>query len=142
MLYPAQSRRSDPLDLMRSMLRNVEDAYRPLSTQPVYPAVNLWQGEDTVLVTAELPGVEIVDIDITVKDNVLTIAGERKAPEVPEGARWHRNERGFGKFSRAVRLPFMASEDRVEARFQNGVLHVAVGRPEDDKPKRIKIKAV
>ncbi|WP_240482110.1 Hsp20/alpha crystallin family protein [Ruegeria marisrubri] len=81
------------------------------------------------------------DIEISVKDNVLTISGERKMPEVPEGARWHRNEREYGKFTRAIRLPFQASDDKVEARMANGVLRIAVGRPEEDLPKRIEIKA-
>ncbi|GIX14714.1 MAG: hypothetical protein KatS3mg118_2673 [Paracoccaceae bacterium] len=92
-------------------------------------------------ITAELPGVDPGDVEISVKDNVLTISGERRPPELPEGARWHRNERGFGKFTRAIRLPFPASDDSVEARMTNGVLRIAVARPEADKPRRIEIKA-
>ena len=72
---------------------------------------------------------------------MLTISGERKASETPEGARWHRNERSFGKFTRAVRLPYAASDDKVEARMTNGVLRIVVGRPEEDKPRKIEIKA-
>ena len=141
MYYPAYTRRSDPFALMRSMLRDV-DRFTPTRTaQPEFPAVNVWQGDEAVAVTAELPGIEPSDIDISVKDNVLTISGERKAPEVPEGARWHRNERSYGKYSRAVRLPYAASDDTVEARMTNGVLRVVVGRPEEDKPKKIEIKA-
>jgi len=71
--------------------------------------VNVWQGPEAVAIAAELPGIEPGDIEISVKDNVLTLSGERKAPEVPDGARWHRNERGFGRFSRTIRLPFAAS---------------------------------
>ncbi len=141
MLYPSYSRRGDPFALMRSMMRDF-DSFAPTRTaQPVFPAVNVWQGDEAVAVTAELPGVSPADIDISVQDNVLTIAGERKAPEAPEGARWHRNERGYGKFSRAVRLPFTASDDKVEARMTNGILRIVVGRPEEDKPKKIEIKA-
>lgn len=141
MYYPTYTRRSDPFGLMRSMMRDF-DRFTPATTaQAVFPAVNVWQGEDAVAVTAELPGVEPDDIDISVQNNVLTLSGERKAPEVPDDARWHRNERGFGKFSRAIRLPFAATDDKVEARMTNGVLRVVVGRPEEDKPKKIKIKA-
>ena len=75
------------------------------------------------------------------KDNVLTISGERTAPQVSEGARWHRRERGYGKFSRAIRLPFAASDDKVEARMTNGVLRIVISRPEEEKPKKIEIKA-
>jgi HSP20 family protein len=88
-----------------------------------------------------LPGVEPGDVEISVKDDLLTLSGERKAPQVPEGARWHRRERGFGKFSRTIRLPFAAREDRIEARMMHGVLRIAIARPDELKPKKIEIKA-
>ena len=141
MFYPTYTRSADPLGLMRSMMRDFDRATPAPSAPPVFPAVNVWQGDEAVAVTAELPGIDPADIDISVKDNVLTLSGVRKAPEVPEDARWHRNERGYGKFSRAIRLPFAASDDKVEARMTNGVLRVVVGRPEEDKPRKIEIKA-
>lgn len=119
---------------MRSMMRDFDRTFAPAATQAVFPAINMWQGDDAVAISAELPG-------ISVRDNVLTLSGERKGPELPDEARWHRNERAFGKFSRAIRLPFSASDDRVEARFQDGVLRIVVGRPEEEKPRRIEIKA-
>ena len=132
--------RPDPLALMRSMMRDFQTQHTPRA-QAAFPAVNVWQGEDAVALTAELPGVEPADIDISVKDKVLTISGERRPPELPEAATWHRRERGYGKFSRAVQLPFTVDESRVEARFQNGILKIAVGRPDADKPRKIEIKA-
>lgn len=141
MLYPTYGRRSDPFALMRSMLRDFNGVAPAGLTQPVFPAVNVWQGDEAVAITAELPGVEPADIDISVKGNVLTLSGERRAPELPEGARWHRSERGFGRFVRSIRLPFAAAEDRIEARMTNGVLRIVVGRPEEDRPKKIEIKA-
>jgi len=141
MLYPTYLRRSDPFALVRSMLRDVDRVTPTGRAQPVFPAVNVWQGDEAVAITAELPGIESADIDISIKDNVLTIAGERKAPEVPDGARWHRNERRYGRFNRAVSLPFAASDDKVEARMTNGVLRIVVGRPEQEKPRKIEIKA-
>lgn len=141
MFYPTYTRRGDPFALMRSMMGDF-DPDRPVGVAPgVFPAINVWQGDEAVAITAELAGIEPADIDISVKDNVLTLSGERKAPEVPEDARWHRNERGYGKFTRAIRLPFAATDDKVEARMTNGVLHIVVGRPEEDKPKKIEIKA-
>ncbi|MFQ5624874.1 MAG: Hsp20/alpha crystallin family protein [Paracoccaceae bacterium] len=141
MLYPTYSRSSDPFALMRAMMRDFDPFVSASAGRPAFPAVNVWQGDEAVAVTAELPGVEPAGIDISVKDNVLTIGGERKAPEVPEGATWHRNERDYGKFTRAIRLPFAVSDEKVEARMTNGVLHVVIGRPEEDKPKKIEIKA-
>ncbi len=141
MFYPTYTRRGDPFALMRSMLGDFDRDTPALAAQAGFPAVNIWQGDEAVAVTAELAGVDPADIDISVKDTILTLAGERKAPEVPEEARWHRNERGYGKFSRAIRLPFAATDDKVEARMTNGVLRVVVGRPEEDKPRKIEIKA-
>lgn len=141
MLYPTYTRRSDPFALMRSMLRDFDRVSPSRLAQPVFPAVNVWQSDEAVAITAELPGVDPADIDISVKENVLTLSGERKAPEIPEGGRWHRNERGFGQFARSVRLPFVAADDKVEARMTNGVLRIVVGRPEEDKPRKIEIKA-
>lgn len=142
MLYPNYyTRRSDPFALMQSMLSDFDRVMPTRAAQPGFPAVNVWQGDETVAITAELPGIDPADIDISVKDNVLTLSGERKAPDIPEDAQWHRNERGYGKFTRAVRLPFAASDDKVEARLAHGVLRIVIGRPEADKPKKIEIKA-
>ncbi|MGP3713017.1 Hsp20/alpha crystallin family protein [Brucella sp. RRSP16] len=140
MLYPRYLRRSDPFALMRSMMRDLDRGFWP-PARAAFPAVNVWQGAEVVAVTTELPGIEPGDIEIAVKDNVLTLSGESKAPQVLEGARWHRNERGYGRFSRAIRLPFAASEDKVEARMTNGVLRIVISRPEEKKPKKIEIKA-
>lgn len=141
MLFPASAyMRSDPFDLMRRMTRDLDRGYAP-RTAAAFPAVNVWQGAEAVAVTAELPGVEPEDIDITVKENVLTISGERKAPDAAGEATWHRRERRFGRFSRAIRLPYEADPENVEARFGDGVLQIVVGRREEDKPRRIEIKA-
>lgn len=142
MLYPTyRFGRGDPFAVMRRMMQDLDGglAARPGATP--FPPINLWQGGDAVTICAELPGVEAGDIAITVKDNVLTISGERKAPRAAEDATWHRRERGFGTFSRAIRLPFASAAGEVEARFANGVLQVVVGRPEEEKPRRIEIKA-
>jgi HSP20 family protein len=139
MAYPMALYRADPFAMMR---RLSEDFDRLVSgAAPAFPAVNVWQGDAAAAVTAELPGVDAADIDISVKDDVLTLSGERRMPELPEGAVWHRRERGFGRFTRAVRLPFRVDPDKVEARFTDGVLRIAVGRPDTDLPKRIAIKA-
>ena len=141
MYYPNFTSRADPFALMRSMLRDFDRVAPTRTAQPVFPAVNVWQGDDAVAVTAELPGVEPADIDISVKDKILTLSGTRKGPEIPEDARWHRNERSYGAFTRAIQLPFAATEDKVEARMADGVLRIVVGRPEEDKPRKIKITA-
>ncbi len=128
----------DPFVLMR---RQMGDSGRPARQAPAYPPVNIWQGPDSAAVTAELPGILPEDIEISIKNSVLTLSGERKLPEGGDDASWLRRERPSGRFSRVVQLPFRVDRDRVEARFENGVLQIELHRPEEDKPRRIEIRA-
>lgn len=106
-----------------------------------FPALNLREDDDALLLEAELPGLELNDLEIFVTGrNQLTIKGERKAPVV-QGAVTHRQERAFGKFTRTLTLPFAVDEAGVEARFENGVLKVRLPKHEAAKPRKIAIKA-
>ncbi len=105
-----------------------------------YPPVNLWEDKDHLFVEAELPGMELDKIEIFVAEgNQLTIQGERRQDDQAQGT-WHRRERGFGKFSRALELPYEVNADKVEARFENGVLRVTLPKSERVKPRRITVK--
>ena len=105
-----------------------------------YPALNLWEDEDALTLETELPGLEMKDVEIYVTgQNQLTIKGERKA-NVPEKGLWHRQERGFGKFSRSLTLPFNVDADKVDARFENGVLLVKLPKHESARPRKIAVK--
>jgi len=104
------------------------------------PALNLWEENDALHLEAELPGLELQDLEIFVSGhNQLTIKGERKAPKFEKGAQ-HRQERSFGKFTRALTLPFAVDENHVEAHFENGVLKVRLPKHESAKPRKINIK--
>lgn len=106
-----------------------------------YPAVNVWEDGDNVLVEAELPGLDLKDLSIYVTGgNQLTVKGERKVP-TPEKGVWHRQERGFGQFSRTLTLPVNVDSDKVDARFENGVLLVKLAKHESAKPRKITVKA-
>jgi len=105
-----------------------------------FPAVNLWQGRDSVAVTAELPGLSSEDIQLSVTEDTLTIAGERRAAADGEHVSWYRRERPEGRFSRTIELPFRVDPNKVEARFTNGVLEIEMHRPEADLPRRIEIR--
>jgi HSP20 family protein len=105
-----------------------------------YPAITLWEDADSVHVEAELPGVEQNDLEVYVTGgNQFTIKGERK-PNAPEKGIWHRQERGFGKFSRVLTLPFEVNQDKVDARLEAGVLHVRMPKHEAAKPRKIIVK--
>jgi HSP20 family protein len=109
---------------------------------PSDPALNVWTNEEGAAVTAELPGVNPEDIDISVVGQTLTLTGLRRPHDLAEGERFHRRERSAGRFNRTVELPFLVEGDKVEAVFEKGVLHVSLPRAEADKPKKIAVKAV
>lgn len=108
---------------------------------PGYPSINIWTNEDGAVVTAELPGVEAHDIDISVVGDTLTLSGSRTPDEPGEGGTYHRRERRHGRFTRAVKIPFPAEPDGVEAVFEKGVLSIALPRLEADKPRKIAVRA-
>ena len=128
--------------LQREMNRLFED-YSPsrLRSAPSYPALNVWSNEEGLLVTAEVPGVGPEDIEVNVIGETLTLSGVRKPDELKEGARYHRQERGYGKFSRTLQLPFPVSVPQIEATFKHGVLNVRLPRAEEDKPRKIAVKS-
>ena len=106
-----------------------------------WPPVNMWLGDESVVVTAEMPGVGKDDIDLTVRENTLISSGKRNPSTDDEDAAWHRRERPHGEFSRSVRLPLRVDPDKVEARAKNGVLEIEMGRPDAERPRKIKVKA-
>jgi HSP20 family protein len=111
---------------------------RPL---PGFPAINVWANEDGQMVTAELPGVEMKDMEISVAGQTLTINGRHETDEPAEDGQYHRRERGCGNFSRSVSLPYPVDTDRVAATFERGALCISLPRAEADKPKKISVKS-
>lgn len=114
--------------------------YLPDVLSPEYPALNVWEDDDTFTVEAELPGFKNEDVDISVMGGTLTVKGERK-PEAPAGGVWHRRERAFGSFSRIVELGRDVDADKVEASFRNGVLTVSLPKAAAAKPRRIEVRS-
>ena len=106
-----------------------------------FPPVNVWEEEDAVYLEAELPGMELKDLEIFVTGhNQLTLKGERKEPVV-ERAVQHRQERGFGSFVRTLTLPAPVDENNVEARLEHGILKLRMAKHEGAKPRKIVIKS-
>jgi HSP20 family protein len=106
-----------------------------------YPALNVWTNEDDAVVTAELPGVDPADISLSVVRDTLTLEGERTPLELAEGETFDRRERGFGRFSRTIRIPFEVESDGVKAQSRDGVLTITLPRKEATKPRKIAIHA-
>ncbi len=108
---------------------------------PSYPPVNVWEDADAFYVEAELPGMnqEQIQISVTHK-NQLMLQGERLDQE-PEKGRWHRRERGFGRFQRVLKLPLPIDADKVEAKLEHGLLQLTLPKAEEAKPRKIAVKA-
>jgi HSP20 family protein len=106
-----------------------------------FPAVNLWVAPDKSVVTAEIPGVNPEEVELSIVGKSLTIRGSRKTDESEENNSYHKRERWYGKFSRTIELPFDVEPDKVEARFSKGLLSITLPRVEAEKPKKIEIKA-
>jgi len=115
-----------------------EGAGRP-GLAPSYPPINLWEDGDNLRVEAELPGMRLDGLELTVTGDQLTLAGERPAPAIK--GLWHRQERGAGKFRRVVELPVAVDADKVEARFEQGVLSITLPKAEHARARRIPVKA-
>jgi HSP20 family protein len=134
----------DPFTEMRRMqdeIRRVFAEFEGQAASATFPPVSLWVGSDSVVVTAELPGVGSDDIELSAGDDSLTIRGKCQPDVDAEKVTWHRRERTYGTFSRTIELPFRIDADKVRARFTNGVIEIELQRPEADKPKRISINA-
>jgi HSP20 family protein len=133
----------DPFLEMRRLQSEMNRLFSGVGTAGVqqFPPINLWLGENSVVVTAALPGVSPDTVDLTVHENTLTLQGRREPKAEDADATWHRRERSYGSFSRTVQLPIHADPDQVQARFINGVLEIELKRPEADRPKKIRISA-
>ena len=130
---------TDFAKLQREMNRLFDIYGEDYSEYETYPAVNVWGSSNEALITAEIPGIELNDLHITVNNNILSIEGERKKEEIGEEALFHRHERGFGKFLKTIRLPFEVENDKINATYSNGILRIALPRLESSKPRRIEI---
>jgi HSP20 family protein len=103
------------------------------------PAMDLVEAEDHFVLKADLPGLGEDDVAIEVQDNVLTVSGSREAEHERKEKGWYRLERSYGSFNRSLTLPDGVDADKVEAKFDRGVLEVRIPKPEERKPRRISI---
>lgn len=133
----------DPfLDLrrMQSEMNRLFSGFSAVAARE-FPPINIWLGENSVVVTAELPGVTREDVNISLQDEVLTLEGARQPQLREQDVKWHRRERAYGSFARTVQLPFRVDPEKVQARYANGILEIELERLEADRPKKIQIRA-
>jgi HSP20 family protein len=137
-------------DLMRNPFdrlfnQMLQTAWGPQSAEGVsgrawLPAVDVKETQDALQFHVELPGLKKEDVEITIENNVLTIAGERKFEKETKDENYHRLERSYGAFSRSFTVPTGVRSEQVEAKFENGVLAVTLPKQEESKPRKISIR--
>ena len=110
-----------------------------LSLGSWYPAVDMFDNGDHIVIKAELPGMDKKDIEVDLKDRVLTLSGERNYDNEVKEENYYRRERAAGSFKRAFNLPADVDSDQIKADFKEGVLKIEIPKPEEQKPKQITV---
>jgi HSP20 family protein len=131
----------DPL----ASLRLFEDAFsraltEPQTNRPWAPAVDIYETENELVLKADVPDVDMKDIDVRVENQTLTIAGERKFEKQDAGNGFHRIERSYGTFVRSFAVPNAFDTENVSAAYKNGVLTVTLPKKEAAKPRQVKVQ--
>ena len=103
------------------------------------PALDVFDDKDQLVVKVELPGLKKEDIEISLHDGNLSLAGERKVESELQEGQSFRSERYFGKFQRSVTLPTAVDPAKVKASYQDGILTVELAKAEEAKPKHIAV---
>jgi HSP20 family protein len=105
------------------------------------PAVNVWKNEQGSVLTTEIPGLDVANLDISITGDTVTIQGQKVTEEHAAESRVQRRERAAGKFTRTFKLPYRIDAALTEATYQKGVLSVTLPMSEDDKKKQITVKS-
>ena len=135
------------LDDIRRMQQDMEDMFGPRIwpsgirsvARGTYPPINVGATSDRVDVYLFAAGLDPKALDISIQQNLLTVGGERKV-KPPENAEHYRRERFSGSFRRVISLPEDVDSEKVDARYTDGVLHVAIHRREASRPRQIEVK--
>ena len=135
----------DMVTLREKMNRMFEDAFtgkgedKELAPSSWAPAVDIYETENEIVLTAEVPGIEEKDIEIKIEDNTLTLRGERMFTKEAKEENYHRLERSYGAFYRAFTLPNSVDPENIHAENENGILRVTMPKKLELKPRTVKI---
>jgi HSP20 family protein len=138
---------SDMLGIRRQTNHLFDDVFSPLfrsddsllSRWNWHPTVDIYDNDDNIVIKAELPGIDKKDIDIDVKNGVLTLKGERSFDNEVKEEKYYRRERAFGNFERTFRLPAKVDPEQINANYKDGILTIDIPKPEEQKPKQITV---
>ena len=132
------------LDDLGSGLRLFQDTVNRMLSEPTArpwaPAVDILETDNELVLKADLPGVDMKDIDIQMENGTLALRGERKFEAEKKDGGYHRVERSYGSFARYFTLPDTVDPEHVKAEYKNGVLVVRLPKKEMAKPRQIKVE--
>lgn len=142
-LLPTLRRHGDGLSRLHSEMDDLFDSFfrrmdRPFSGYDVWPAIDVAEEEDSIVVRAEVPGCKADDVDISVYGNKLTISGQKKLEDEKREKGYYHVESSYGSFRRELTLPTEVDQDKIEAVCKDGVLSLTM--PKAAKTKAIKVK--
>lgn len=104
------------------------------------PAFDITENEKEYVVTAEIPGIDPKDLEVTLTEGILTVKGEKKHEEEKKEENYHRVERRYGSFSRSFRIPGKMMDDKVDANYKDGILKLTLPKAEPSEAKKIEVK--
>jgi HSP20 family protein len=130
----------DPLRDLRRLQGDITRLLGAPTPAAEYPPVNVYANQDGVVITAELPGVNPEDLEISVHRETVSIKGKRD-DRAADARGYHRQERRQGNFLRTISLPFLVDTAKVKAEMTDGVLGLSLQRAEEDKPKRVSVSS-
>jgi HSP20 family protein len=104
------------------------------------PVVDIEEDENRFQITAELPGIKLDEVKISIENNVLALKGEKKREVTENKGNYHRVERSYGRFQRSFTLPSTVNADKVKAEMDNGILVITLPKAEEAKAREIPIK--
>jgi len=142
--------RWDPFAGMTDLRREMDQIFgdffgrtppRMATTEAIWsPLVDIHETKEAFLLQVELPGLKQEDIQVSVEGDTLTLKGERKHETEVKEDQYHRIERSYGRFERAILLPSVVDPERVKATYRDGVLEIQLPKKEEAKPKEIKVE--
>jgi len=144
--------RWDPFREFSTLQDRMNRLFSDVRTRPVWaeeemaqgtwvPPVDIYETAEAIVLKAELPGIGKENLNVEVKDNTLTLRGEKKFEKEVKEENYYRVERSYGMFQRAFALPSTVQSDKVRAKFKDGVLEISLPKAEEAKPKQIKVDA-
>lgn len=135
----------DLMTLREKMNRLFEEAFmtrgeeKELVSGTWTPSVDVYETENALILSAEVPGIEENDIEIKIENSTLTLHGERKFEKETKEENFHRIERAYGSFHRSFTLPNYIDQDKIKAEHENGILKITMPKKTEMKPRKVKV---